>query len=142
MSLVSVPISRMFLLNGKCSVPLSPLVRSCSDGGATFTGPAGNDLWGVFTYNLPGKGAQLNMLAVFFHVPPGCNSNSSNNFAVDIIPQTKCDQGLHTLMAKSSAKGPLKATKARACSDDLVVRATMSETANAVLKVDVSNVPQ
>ena len=127
----------MFLLNGKCSVPLSPLVRSCSDGGATFTGPAGSDMWGVFTYNLTGNSAGANMLAVVFNVSSGCNG--SNDFAVAIIGQTKCDQGLHTQLTKGSDKGPLKATKARACGNNLVVRATMSETANAVLKVDVSN---
>ena len=125
----------MFLLNGQYSVPLSPLLRPCSDGGATFTGIAGKDLKGLFTYNLP---YQRNMLVVWFLVPSACNE--SNDFAVAIMGPTKCDQDLYKLMTEGSEKGPLRATKARACSNSLAVRATMSDTANAVLKVDISNV--
>ena len=77
---VSVPILRMFLLSGQCSVPLSPLLRPGSDGSASFTSPAGDDLDCLFAYHLSNKGV---MLAVWFNVPSEC-SNGSNDFAVAI----------------------------------------------------------
>ena len=135
-SLVSVPILRMLLLGGQCSVPLSPLLMPGSSGSASYTGPAGINLMAVFTYNLPDQ----RMLVVWFNVPSE-RSNGSNDFAVAILEPFECDHNLLKLMTKGSEKGPLKASKAFAFWNSLVVRATMSDTPNAVLKVNVSNVP-
>ena len=135
MSLVSVPILRMYMPSGQCSVPPSPLLMSGSSGSVSVTGPFGHDFMAVFTYNLPGQ----HMLAVWFHVP--VPRRGFNDFAVAIIDRTKCDDNLLKLMTKGSEKGPLKASKASVSCNGFVVRATMSDTFNAVLKVDVSNVP-
>ena len=70
----------MLLPSGQCSLPLSPLLMPGSDGRASFTGPAGDDLDRLFAYLLPNKGV---MLAVWFNVPSEC-SNGSNDFAVAI----------------------------------------------------------
>ena len=80
------------------------------------------------------------MLVVWFKVPSE-RRNGSNDFAVAIHDPTECDHNLLKLMTKGSEKGPLKASKALACWSSLEVRATMSDTPNAVLKVDLSNVP-
>ncbi|CAL8390427.1 unnamed protein product [Arctogadus glacialis] len=126
----------MFLPSGQCSVPPSPLLMPGSSGSASFTGPAGDDLIGVITYNLPDQ----RMLVVVFIVPSE-RSNGFNDFAVAIIDLIECDHNLLKLMTKGSEKGPLKASKAVAWWSSLVVRATMSDTPNAVLKVDVSEAP-
>ncbi|CAL8239213.1 unnamed protein product [Gadus morhua 'NCC'] len=126
----------MYTHSGQCSVPLSPLLMPGSSGSASYTGPAGINLMAVFTYNLPDQ----RMLVVWFNVPSE-RSNGSNDFAVAIHEPFECDHNLLKLMTKGSEKGPLKASKAGAWWNSLVVRATMSDTPNAVLKVDVSEAP-
>ncbi|CAL8233971.1 unnamed protein product [Boreogadus saida] len=125
-----------YMPSGQCTVPLSPLLMPGSSGSASFTSPAGDDLFGLINYNLPD---QL-ILVVWFNVPSE-RSSGSNDFAVGILDQTECDHNLLKLMTKGSEKGPLKASKAVACWSSLVVRATMSDTPNAVLKVNVSEAP-
>ena len=137
MSPVSVPISSMFLLEGECSVPLSPHLRAGSNGGATFINRAGHDVTGLFVYNMPDQPVQL---AVWFLVP-SARSNGSNNFGAGIIDLAECDHDLFKVMTKGSEKGILKSTKVSGSCSGLVVRSTMSDTVNAVLKVDISNVP-
>ena len=102
MSLVSVPIFRNLKLSGQCSVPLSPLLRPCSDGGASFISSTGIDVDCVFTYKVPDKA----MLVVRFSVPSE-RSNGSNNFAVAIREPTECDQNVLKHMTKGSEKGGL-----------------------------------
>ena len=137
MSLVSVPIFRRILLRGKCSVPPSPLLRSGSSGSASFTGPAGFDLECQLNYQLPTQAA---MLAVWFKVPSE-RSDDSNSYKIDLFdPRSGDKKNLLQRMGKGSEKDTLST-----CSEcpystfELVVRATMSDTANAVLKVDVSD---
>ena len=91
----------------------------------------------MFIYHLLDKGV---MLVVWFKVPSE-RSHGSNEFEVAIYDPTECDHNLLQRMTKGSEKGPLKATKASVSCHGLVVRATMSDTPNAVLKVNVSNVP-
>ncbi|CAL8360244.1 unnamed protein product [Boreogadus saida] len=120
-----------FLPSGQCSVPLSPLLRPGSSGSASFTGPAGDDLDCQFTYNLPAKVAAL---AVWFKVPSE-RSNGSNNYQVALFDPRSCDKkDLLQRMGKGSENDTPSTSRY-----GLVVRATMSDTANAVLKVDVSD---
>ncbi|CAL8360229.1 unnamed protein product [Boreogadus saida] len=124
----------------QCSLPLSPLLKPGSVGGASFNGSGGGSLNCLFIYHLHEIRA---MLVVWFKVRTESEYGCSNDFAVAIYDPTECDHELLKRLTEGSEEGLLKASKASFSRSSFVVRATMSDIiqSHAVLKVDVSNVP-
>jgi len=139
-------VSRVFTESGCCEVPLPPVVGPCSNGTALFnkhTGSATGTV-GVFTYDIfnPEMNDYSHSMAVMFSVPYDRNLYS-NWFAVGIFDRgSNCDFDLYDAMYNGSENNFVRA-KADGSSisyegDYVIVSASMSDSGEAVLRVDVS----
>ncbi|XP_026164374.1 DELTA-sagatoxin-Srs1a-like [Mastacembelus armatus] len=139
---------RVFTENGRCEVPLSPMVGPCSTASALFnkTTGAATGAVGVFTYDL--FNADLNdyshIMAVMFSVPYDRNLYS-NWFAVGIFDRgNNCDYNLYDVMYNGSEINFARAKANGSCisyqGDYVIVSASMSDSGESVLKVDINDV--
>ncbi|XP_004572096.1 DELTA-stichotoxin-Hmg2b-like [Maylandia zebra] len=138
---------RAFSESGKCEVPLPPMVGPCSEASALFnkvTGSATGAV-GVFTYDLvnPDMNDYSHIMAVMFSVPYD-RSLYSNWFAVGIFDKgTDCDYNLYDIMYNGSENSFVRAKADGSCisyeGDYVIVSASMSDSGEAVLRVDVND---
>lgn len=141
-------VSRLFTESGCCEDPLPPMVGPCSTASAMFnktTGAATGSV-GVFTYDL--FNTDLNdynhILAVMFSVPYD-RVLYTNWFAVGIFERgNDCDYNLYDIMYNGSENTFVRAKADGSCisyeGDYVTVSASMSESGEAVLKVDVNDI--
>lgn len=137
----------MFTESGCCEDPLPPIVGPCSAASAMFnktTGAATGSV-AVFTYDL--FNADLNdyshIMAVMFSVPFDRNLYS-NWFAVGIFDRgNNCDYNLYDIMYNGSENNFVRAKADGSCisyeGDYVIVSASMSDSGEAVLKVDIND---
>ncbi|XP_056147323.1 uncharacterized protein LOC130122435 [Lampris incognitus] len=138
---------RVFTESGNCEVPLPPMVGPYSSVSAFFnkTTASATGTVGVFTYDLfnPDLNDYSHVMAVMFSVPYDRNLYS-NWFAVGIFDRgDECDYNLYDIMYNGSENNFVRA-KADGSSigyegDYVVVRASMSDSGEAVLRVDVND---
>ncbi|XP_034453662.1 DELTA-stichotoxin-Hcr4b-like isoform X2 [Hippoglossus hippoglossus] len=138
---------RLFIERGCCEVPLTPLVGPSSTGNAMFNKTTGcaTGAVGVFTYNL--FNADLNdyshFMAVMYSVPYDRNIYSTW-FAVGIFErEIHCDYYLYDMMYNRVEHNFVRA-KADGSGisyehDRAIVSASMSNSCQAVLRVDISD---
>lgn len=123
------------------------MVGPCSTASALFNKTTGalTGAVGVFTYDL--LNADLNdyshILAVMFSVPYD-RSLYSNWFAVGIFDRgNNCDYNLYDIMYNGSESNFVRAKADGSCisyeGDYIMVGASMSDTGEAVLKIDVND---
>ncbi|XP_068184025.1 uncharacterized protein [Antennarius striatus] len=143
-SLVNV---RTFMESGFCDEPLPPMVNPCSSASAMFnkTTGAATGAVGVFTYDLYNNdmGDYSHVLAVMFSVP--YDRNLYNNwYAVGVFAQgNECDYNLYDIMYNGSEESFVRAKPDGSAISyewgNLIIAATMSDSGEAVLKVDVND---
>lgn len=133
--------------NGLCEDPLPPMVGPCSPATTMFnkTTGAATGAVGVFTYDL--FNADLNdynhLLAIMFSVPFD-RVLYSNWFAVGIFERgSNCDHDLYNMMYNGSEVNFVRA-KANGSTisyegDYVIVSASMSDSAEAILKVEIKD---
>lgn len=133
--------------SGLCEDPLPPMVGPCSPATTMFnkTTGAATGAVGVFTYDL--VNADLHdynhLLAVMFSVPFD-RVLYSNWFAVGIFERgSNCDHSLYDMMYNASEDNFVRA-KANGSSisfegDYVVVSASMSDSVEAILKVEIND---
>ncbi|XP_022607890.1 DELTA-actitoxin-Aeq1b-like isoform X2 [Seriola dumerili] len=134
-------------VSGSCDAPFPPTLGPSESGGALFVKSphAACGSVGVFTYDLLSESTQQyrGRVAVMFSVPYDFNLYSSW-FAVGVFGlDTHCDQHLYETMyyntergfVRGKAKGPSLSHRG----SHVTVRATMSDSYRAVLKVQVCN---
>ena len=150
MSFVVVPILRVYMERGRCSVPLALNLKPKSSSMATFVKTSGTATGavGVLTYNLsnanPHSDRHNNQLklAVMFSVP--FNRNSYRNwFALGLFDSsTPCCQELYSFMYykydPEFVRGEGGGNSLKYKGEHVVVQASMSDTGTALLKVEVS----
>lgn len=137
----------MYTESGSCEDPLPPMVGPCSNASAMFnktTGAATGSV-GVFTYDL--FNCDLNdyshIIAVMFSVPFD-RMLYDNWFSVGIFDRgNNCDHDLYNLMYNGSENNFVRA-KADGSSisyegDYVIVSASMSDSVEAVLKVEIND---
>ena len=138
----------MFTESGYCEDPLPPMVGPCSAASALFnkTTGAATGAIGVFTYDLfnPDLNDYSHVLAIMFSVPYDRNLYS-NWFAVGIFDRgNSCDYNLYDIMYNGSENNFVRAKADGSCisyeGDYVVVSATMSDSHEAVLKVDINDI--
>ncbi|XP_071376062.1 DELTA-sagatoxin-Srs1a-like [Centroberyx affinis] len=138
---------RVFTESGCCEVPLPPMLGPCSGAGGLFnkTTGAATGAVGVFTYDLlnPDLNDYSHVLAVMFSVPYD-RMLYSNWFAVGIFERGgDCDYSLYDVMYNGSENSFVRAKADGSCisyeGDYAVVSASMSDTGEAVLRVDVND---
>ncbi|CAG6021232.1 unnamed protein product [Menidia menidia] len=138
---------RVFTESGYCEVPLPPMVGPCSAVKAHFnkTTGAATGAVGVFTYDL--FNADLNdyshIMAVMFSVPYD-RILYSNWCAVGILAKGNyCDHSLYDTMYNGSennfVRGKADGSNISYEGDFVIVSASMSDTGEAVLRVDISD---
>ncbi|XP_031733110.1 DELTA-stichotoxin-Hmg2b-like [Anarhichas minor] len=139
---------RVFTESGCCEVPLPPMVGPYSNGSALFNKTTGSATGAVsvFTYDL--FNADLNYyshsMAVMFSVPYDRNLYS-NWFAVGIFDRgNNCDYDLYDVMYNGSENNFVRAKADGSCISyegnyDVIVSASMSDSGEAVLRVDISD---
>ncbi|XP_059214949.1 DELTA-stichotoxin-Hmg2b-like [Centropristis striata] len=138
---------RVFTESGCSEVPLPPMVGPCSAGSALFnkiTGSATGAV-GVFTYDLfnGSIGDYSHVMAVMFSVPYDRNLYS-NWFAVGIFERgNNCDYNLYDIMYNGNEDNFVRAKADGSCisyeGDYVIVSASMSDSGEAVLRVDISD---
>ncbi|KAM9847377.1 DELTA-sagatoxin-Srs1a-like [Aulostomus maculatus] len=138
---------RVFTDSGCCEVPLPPMVGPCSSANALFnkTTGAATGAVGVFTYDL--FNLNLNdyshVLAVMYSVPYDRNLYS-NWFAVGIFERgNNCDYNLYDIMYNGSennfVRGKADGSSITYEGDYIIVSASMSESGESVLRVDITD---
>ncbi|XP_067383583.1 DELTA-stichotoxin-Hcr4b-like [Channa argus] len=138
---------RVYTDHGHCEVPPAPMVPAGSTGNAYFnkTTGAATGAVGVFTYDLFNEQYQnySHILAIMFSVPFD-RDLYSNCFAVGIFARgTECDYNLYDIMyngvedcfVRSDGNGSSSCFQGEYVS----VSASMSESHEAVLRVDISD---
>ncbi|XP_070834117.1 DELTA-sagatoxin-Srs1a-like [Chaetodon trifascialis] len=139
---------RVFIESGCCEVPLSPIVGPCSTASALFnkTTGAATGAVGVFTYDLFNNNLNdyNHVMAIMFSVPFDRNLYS-NWFAVGIFDRgNNCDYNLYDIMYNASENNFVRAKADGCCisyeGDYVIVSAVMSDSGEAVLKVDISDI--
>ncbi|XP_047458881.1 DELTA-stichotoxin-Hmg2b-like [Mugil cephalus] len=138
---------RVFTESGCCEVPLPPMVGPCTTASAFFnktTGAATGSV-GVFTYDLfnPDLNDYSHIMAVMFSVPYDRNLYS-NWFAVGIFDRgNNCDYNLYDIMYNGNEINFVRGKADGSCisyeGDYVIVSASMSDSGEAVLRVDVSD---
>ncbi|XP_034408756.1 bryoporin-like [Cyclopterus lumpus] len=138
---------RVFTESGCCEVPLPPMLGPCSNGCALFnkhTGSATGSV-GVFTYDIfnPDQDDYSHSVAIMFSVPYDRNVYS-NWFAVGIFDRgSNCDFDLYDVMYNGSENNFVRAKADGSCisyeGDYVIVSASMSDSGEAVLRVDISD---
>lgn len=131
-------MNRVYTASGSCTTPLPPTIASCSSGSALFskTPNTARGSVGVFTYDLlqNGTNQHAEKIAVMFSVPYDFNLHS-NWYAV-------CDYDLHCEMYYQSDKtfirGKASGQGLTYKGDQVTIMATMSDTYQPVMKVQVS----
>ncbi|XP_042357604.1 bryoporin-like [Plectropomus leopardus] len=138
---------RVFTESGCCEIPLPPMVGPCSTATALFnktTGSATGTV-GVFTYDLINN--EMNdfshIMAIMYSVPYDRNLYS-NWFAVGIFDRgNDCDYNLYDIMYNGSQDNFVRMKADGSCisyeGDYVIVSASMSDSGEAVLRVDVSD---
>lgn len=138
----------MHTVSGHCEAPLPPTLAPSDSGSALFSKTAGAACGavGVFTYDLlNGSTKQYDgKLAVMFSNPYDFNLYS-NWYAVGVFDLARpCDHELYKHMYNSAEKefvrGKAKGAGLTHSSHRLTVRATMSDSYQPVLKVQVCRV--
>ena len=144
MSFVVVPILRLFLEKGHCSVPLTLTINPKTDGNGTFAKFSGTATGavGVFTYDLQRDNLCTLKLAVMFSVPFDRNFYK-NWFAIGLFPNgTKCNHELYHRMYYEDdpdfVRGEAGSCNLQYQRDQIMIEATMAKTATATLKVEIS----
>ncbi|KAK0150231.1 DELTA-thalatoxin-Avl1a [Merluccius polli] len=136
---------RLFTESGCCEVPPPPMIGPYSNGSAFFnksTGAATGAV-GVLTYNLFNNNLDYGkVLAVMYSVPYDRNLYS-NWCAVGVFDRgTECDYNLYDIMYNGSEDSfsRAKADGSSVCyqADYVMVNATMSDSGEAVVRVDIS----
>ncbi|KAM3862666.1 DELTA-sagatoxin-Srs1a-like [Diretmus argenteus] len=139
---------RVFTESGCCEVPLPPMVGPCSIGSALFNKTTGatTGAVGVFTYDLlnPDLNDYSHVMAVMFSVPYD-RILYSNWFAVGIFERgNDCDYNLYNMMYSGGedhfVRGKADGSWISYEGDYVTVRASMSDSGEAVLRVDVSDI--
>ncbi|KAM8739115.1 uncharacterized protein AB9X84_021329 [Acanthopagrus schlegelii] len=138
---------RVFTESGCCEVPLAPMVGPCSNGSAMFNkheGAATGSV-GVITYDLfnPDLNDYSHVMAVMFSVPYDRNLYS-NWFAVGIFDRgIDCDYNLYDIMYNGDENNFVRAKADGSCisyeGDYIIASASMSDSGEAVLRVDVND---
>ncbi|XP_078128864.1 DELTA-sagatoxin-Srs1a-like [Sander vitreus] len=138
---------RVFTESGCCEVPLPPMVGPYSTASALFnkhTGSATGAV-GVFTYDLfnPNLNDYNHVMAIMFSVPYDRNLYS-NRFAVGILDRGyNCDYDLYDMMYNGYENNFVRAKADGSCisyqGDYAIVSASMSDSGEAVLRVDISD---
>lgn len=138
---------RVFTESGQCEVPLPPVLGPCSTASALFnkTTGAATGAVGVFTYDLFNAAVNdySHVVAVMYSVPYDRNLYS-NWFAVGIFARgNNCDYDLYDIMYNGSENNFVRAQADGSCisyqGDFVTVSASMSDSGEAVLKVNVSD---
>lgn len=136
---------RVFTKNGHCEVPLPPMVGPRSNATALFnkTTGAATGAVGVFTYDIsnPDLDDYDHVVAVMYSVPFDRNVYS-NWVGVGIFEKgIPCDQSLFNIMYDGSEDTFVRAEGNGSCvsfeGDYAIVAASMSESGEAVLKVEI-----
>ncbi|XP_062257303.1 DELTA-sagatoxin-Srs1a-like [Platichthys flesus] len=138
---------RVFTESGHCAVPLPPMVGPCSAGSAMFnkTTSCATGAVGVFTYDL--FNADLNdyshVMAVMYSVPYD-RMLYSNCFAVGIFERgNDCDYNLYDRMYNGGENNFVRAKADGSFisyeGDYVIVSASMSDSGEAILRVDISD---
>ncbi|XP_039649802.1 bryoporin-like [Perca fluviatilis] len=143
---------KVHIFSGTCESPLPPTLAPSESGKAQFnkTSYSARGAVGVFTYDLQNKSEEecLEKVAIMFSVPFDYMLYS-NVYAVGVFDNNKtCDgslfeemcynkQSTHTLkeFVRGDAKGSSLTHKGR----HVTLRATMSDSATSVVKVQVSS---
>lgn len=138
---------RVHIESGGCEVPLPPMLAPCSSGIALFnkTDCSARGTVGVFTYDLLNLAMNdcTQILTVMFSVPYDRNLYS-NWFAVGIADRGRdCDSDLYNEMYEGNEYQFVRAKANGSCityeGDFVTIRASMSDSAEAVLRVEVIN---
>lgn len=138
---------RVFTESGHCEVPLPPMVAPCSTASALFnkTTGAATGAVGVFTYDLFNAAVNdySHIMAVMYSVPYD-HSLYSNWFAVGIFARgNDCDYNLYDIMYNGAENNFVRAKADGSCitygGDFVLVSASMSDSGEAVLRVDVND---
>ncbi|KAF7652095.1 hypothetical protein LDENG_00101880 [Lucifuga dentata] len=138
---------RVFTESGYCEVPPPPVVSPCSAASGMFnkTTGAATGAVGVFTYDLfnPDLNDYSHIMAVMFSVPYDRNLYS-NWFAVGIFDRgNNCDYNLYDIMYNGTENNFVRAKADGSCisyeGDYVTVSASMSDAAEAVLRVNISD---
>lgn len=142
---VSAAVCRVFTESGHCEVPLPPMVGPCSAANAMFnkTMGAATGAVGVFTYDLFNCDLDdySHILAVMYSVPYD-RALYSNWFAVGIFERGMfCDYNLYDIMYNGGENSFVRAKGDGSCvsyeGDYVIASGTMSESGEAVLRVDL-----
>ncbi|KAM4615184.1 DELTA-sagatoxin-Srs1a-like isoform 1-T3 [Polymixia lowei] len=138
---------RVFTESGCCELPLPPVVGPCSTASALFnkTSGAATGAVGVFTYELvnPDLNDYSHVVAVMFSVPYDRNLYS-NWCAVGIFDRgNDCDYNLYDIMYNGTennfVRGKADGSSISYEGDYVIVRASMSDSGEAVLMVNVND---
>ncbi|XP_058507537.1 uncharacterized protein LOC131473932 [Solea solea] len=136
---------RIFTEHGHCEVPLSPMVAPCSNASGLFnkTTAAATGAVGVFTYDIfnPDLNDYSHIVATMYSVPFD-RTIYSNWFAVGIFDRgNDCDYNLYNIMYNGSENNFVRAKADGSCisyeGDYVIVSASMSDSSEAVMKVDI-----
>ncbi|XP_032364456.1 DELTA-thalatoxin-Avl1b [Etheostoma spectabile] len=138
---------QVYVQSGFCKSPLAPTLGPSESSRALFTKTAfsARGAVGVFTYDLQNKSKEdcLEKVAVLFSVPYDY-IQYCNLYAVGVFDQdTRCDESLFDEMCYSThqqavfVRGKAKDTGLAHKGGRVTVRATMSDSATSVLKVQV-----
>ncbi|XP_039639270.1 bryoporin-like [Perca fluviatilis] len=139
---------RVFTESGNCEVPLPPMVGPYSPASALFNKHMGSATGavGVFTYDLfnPNLNDYSHVVAVMFSVPYDRNLYS-NWFAVGILDRgNNCDYNLYDMMYNGNENNFVRGKADGSCisyqGDYAIVSASMSDSGEAVLRVDINDV--
>ena len=139
-------MNRFHTKSGSCTIPFPPTIAPCTSGSAMFskTPHAARGAVGVFTYDLLNKCTEKSSkkIAVMFSVPYDFNLYS-NWYSVGLFDKCKeCNYDLYCQMyhgsdrtfVRGKANGPGLTYKG----NEVTIMATMSDTYQPVIKVQVS----
>lgn len=135
----------MHIKSGKCCVPLPPSIGPTKSGEALFAKSRmkSNGSVGVITYDIQDASTQScsHKLAVLFKVPFN-RKQSPNMYALGIVDvSTECDKDLCAEMSKGTtaafARGKAKGPSLTHKGQNVTVKATMSNSYEAVMKVEL-----
>lgn len=131
--------------SGYCQVGMPPVIQSMRSDIAVFakTGLTARGAVGVFTYDLRKESSKKSYkeIAVMFSVPYDFNMYS-NWFAVGVFDVgTPCDRGMYKKMYKEGqnefVRGQANGPSLTYTSDDVTIKASMSNAYLPILKVEV-----
>ncbi|KAJ0058205.1 hypothetical protein NL108_009086, partial [Boleophthalmus pectinirostris] len=133
--------------SGLCSVPLPPMIESMTSGEARFTKApvVARGAVGVFTYDLLNNCTRscTGKIAVMYKVPFDLNMQRIEYAIGFFDTDTPCNKELFRKMSRSTdpsfVKGKAKSGSLTHKGDTVTVRAAMSTSCSAVMRIHVSD---